>query len=209
MPKAHGYLTPASLLHVRDVLSATLAPRGSGRTWCTAALLGLVVSCAPHASEHNRGSTQSARVPPNGLAPDFELPTLDGGSLRLAAHLGKHVVLLDFWSTACGPCFVAMPHLDELYRRHRAQGLLVWGIAIDGPDSEAQIRADVVRLGVSFPILLDQETRVFAMYNLRAGVPYTVLIDSDGFVLSKWDGYTTSSGVAIEAEVLATLAQGR
>src|SRR5690606_2699329 len=46
-------------------------------------------------------------------APDFGLPTVDGGMLTLSDHSGK-VVLLDFWTTWCPPCRKQMPALQEL-----------------------------------------------------------------------------------------------
>ncbi len=103
--------------------------------------------------------------------PDFELTTVDGKSERLSEHLGKEVVLLDFWATFCEPCLAGMPHLDALYRQHHAQGFTVFGISIDGPDSVAQVKTTVTKLGISFPILLDQETRVVAQYNRRPALP--------------------------------------
>ena len=136
--------------------------------------------------------------------PDFELSTITGQSERLSAHLGKEVVLLDFWATFCAPCLSAMPHLDELYRKQRARGFLVLGIAIDGPDSVAQVRTEVGKLGVSFPILLDQETRVVALYNPKTSAPYSVLIGRDGRILKKREGYT-SGDTALDEDVEAAL----
>jgi thiol-disulfide isomerase/thioredoxin len=48
----------------------------------------------------------------NRLAPDFELPTLDGGRFRLSEHRGK-VVVVNFWTKTCGPCLQEMPELAE------------------------------------------------------------------------------------------------
>ena len=105
----------------------------------------LFASCA---SPSSPGTAERAAVSP----PDFELSTVDGKSERLSQHLGKDVVLLDFWATFCEPCLAGMPHLDALYRAHRQEGFVVLGIAIDGPDSIAQVRTAVSKLGVSFPI---------------------------------------------------------
>jgi len=158
----------------------------------------LLVSCA--------GTGPDGRAAPQVAPPDFELSTVDGKSERLSAHLGKEVVLLDFWATFCEPCLAGMPHLDALYREHRAQGFVVLGIAIDGPDSIAQVKTTVSKLGVTFPILLDQETRVVALYNPKTSAPYSVLIGRDGRILKKQEGYTTGDASSVDRDVLAALA---
>ena len=161
--------------------------------------LPVLISCAAAGAP---GAGEKAQVSP----PDFELSTVDGKNCRLSEHLGKEVVLLDFWATFCEPCLAGMPHLDALYRAHRQEGFVVLGIAIDGPDSVAQVRTAVSKLGVSFPILLDQETRVVALYNPKVSAPYSVLIGRDGRILKKQEGYTTGDSASVDRDVLAALA---
>jgi peroxiredoxin len=141
----------------------------------------------------------------SALPPDFELPRLGGGTERLSAHFGKHVVLVDFWATFCKPCLRAMPDLDALYRARKERGFIVLGVSIDGPGSAAEVRAEVARLGVSFPILLDEESRAVSLYNPRASAPFSVLIGRNGRVLAKREGYTTGSHAALEADIDAAL----
>lgn len=169
-------------------------------------VLGLVVSgCAPAASQTggDQPAPSSAAAPP-----DFTLEALDGSTVTLSKQLGKHVVLIDFWATYCDPCLAAMPHLDALYRKYRERGLLVLGVSIDGPDSIAQVRSEVNKLGVSFPILLDQETRVVSLYNPKTSAPYSVLIGRDGRILSKKEGYTTGDAGALERDLERALSGG-
>lgn len=169
---------------------------------CSCAALALF-SAACGGTRPGVNGADKAQVAP----PDFELATLDGSNERLSEHLGKDVVLLDFWATFCEPCLAGMPHLDALYRAHQQDGFVVLGIAIDGPDSVAQVRTAVSKLGVSFPILLDQETRVVALYNPKTSAPYSVLIGRDGRILKKQEGYTTGDATAVDRDVIAALAR--
>ncbi|MCA9597105.1 MAG: TlpA family protein disulfide reductase [Myxococcales bacterium] len=159
-------------------------------------------------TEPETASTDGAASEPKGARPpDFELPTLTGDTVRLSDHLGKDVVLLDFWATFCDPCLTAMPHLDEVYKKHKDEGFVVLGISIDGPDSIAEVKTTVAKLGVSFPILLDQETSVVALYNPKTSAPYSVLIGRDGSIITKKEGYTTGDSGAVERDVEAALAK--
>ncbi len=47
-------------------------------------------------------------------APDFEIRTLSGETVRLADYRGKYV-LLDFWATWCTPCLKEIPNLKAVY----------------------------------------------------------------------------------------------
>jgi peroxiredoxin len=166
-------------------------------------LVAVVTGCAPAplATATETATSNSA------LPPDFELPKLGGGSERLSSHFGKDVVLVDFWATFCKPCLRAMPDLDALYRARKARGFVVLGVSIDGPGSAAEVKAEVARLGVSFPILLDEESRAVSLYNPRASAPFSVLIGRDGRVLAKREGYTTGSHDALERDVDAALSR--
>jgi peroxiredoxin len=162
----------------------------------------LMLGCGAPAPAGSAASSAQAARPP-----DFELPTLDGGSVRLSDHLGKDVVLLDFWATYCEPCLRAMPHLDDLYVKHRARGLVILGVSIDGADSLPEVRAEVQKLGIRFPILLDQETRVVALYNPKTSAPFSVLIDRQSRIRVKREGYTTGAAAALEQDLDAALSQ--
>jgi peroxiredoxin len=140
-------------------------------------------------------------TPKGPRPPDFELDTLDGDSIRLSQHLGKDVVLIDFWATYCDPCLAAMPHLNDVYRTHREQGFIILGVSIDGPESIAAVRTTVSKLGVEFPILLDDESSVVAKYNPKLSAPFSVLIGRDGSIIKKQEGYTVGKGEQLEADI--------
>ncbi len=168
----------------------------------TLALVAVANACG--GASATGGATESP-ASTAGAPPDFQLETLTGETVRLSDHLGKEVVLVDFWATFCEPCLASMPHLDALYKKYKDKGFVVFGVSIDGPDSIAQVRNEVQKLGVTFPILLDQETRVVALYNPKTSAPYSVLIGKDGHVRQKREGYTTGSAAALEADIEAAL----
>jgi peroxiredoxin len=139
-------------------------------------------------------------------APDFTLPALDGKSVRLSEHRGK-VVLIDFWSTTCDPCMVEMPHLVDLYKKHKDKGFVVLAISLDGPESRAQVSSVVHDKNMVFPVLLDEETTVVGKFNPKKEMPFAVLVDRDGSIVHKRGGYTVGDEKKLVEEVERVLAQ--
>ena len=62
----------------------------------------------------------------NQPAPEVDLPTLDGGRVRLNQFRGK-VVLVNFWASWCVPCRKAIPHWKEVYKQYGGKGLEIVG----------------------------------------------------------------------------------
>jgi peroxiredoxin len=141
-----------------------------------------------------------------GSAPDFELPSLDGTSVRLSEFRGK-VVLIDFWSTTCDPCLAEMPHLVDLYKKHKDGGFVVLAISLDGPESRAQVSSVVHDKEMIFPVLVDEETSVVALYNPKREMPYSVIVGKNGSVVWKRAGYQPGSEAQITTEVEKALAK--
>ena len=99
-----------------------------------------------------------------------------------------------------------MPHLERLYKTYREQGLVVLAISMDGPESSANVDPHARRYGLTFPVLLDEETRVVGVYNPKRTAPFTVLIGRDGVVAKRREGYHAGDEVGLEAEIRALLA---
>lgn len=136
-------------------------------------------------------------------APDFSLPTLDGGSVSLRDFQGEKVVLIDFWSTTCDPCLQEMPELVKIYDQKKAKGFVVLAISVDGPDTASQIPAKVKATGMNFPILLDEETEVMDRYNPKGEMPFTVLVDKSGKIVLKRAGYQPGDEKSMQSLVEA------
>jgi len=141
----------------------------------------------------------------SGQTADFALRDTEGRLVRLSDHRGK-VVLVNFWATWCVPCAAELPHLQRLYEAYGDQGFVVLAISMDGPESVAEVVPRARRYGLTFPVLLDEETRVVAVYNPKRSAPFTALIDRDGTVAKTREGYSAGDEIAIEADIQALLA---
>jgi len=141
-------------------------------------------------------------------APDFTAREIDGATFRLSDHLGKEVVLLDFWSTFCEPCKAEFPHLRALYDRQRARGLLVVGVAMDGPETVADVPAFVKRFDVDFPVVVDDDSRIASLYNPKKSMPLSVLIDRAGRIAVVREGYNAGDEQLVADDVAAALGAG-
>src|SRR5947209_3250736 len=68
---------------------------------------------------------------------EIRFTALDGREVDLAKMIGK-VVLVDFWSTSCGPCVGEMPTVKAVYQKLHDQGFEIIGISLD--DKESALR---------------------------------------------------------------------
>jgi len=124
-------------------------------------------------------------------APDFSLAMLGGGKKALADYRGK-VVLLHFWATWCVACRHEMPQIEQLWRRHRDDGLVVLGVNVDRGNLPS-VRNFVHERNLNFPFVLDPEGTVRNRYEVRA-LPTSYLIDRNGKIIGriigerKWNG---------------------
>ena len=138
--------------------------------------------------------SRQARVPPGvhvanvgDLRPDVALLDLDGRERRLSGYQGRRV-LLNFWASWCGPCQAEMPALNAAQRKFADQGAIVLGIAMDEPSN---VRAFLTQHPVSYPILLgrlDSPSTVLRFGDLDEVLPYSVLLDENGRIVTTHRG---------------------
>lgn len=75
------------------------------------------------------GMTIAAPAPrPADIPRDF---TLSNGVRATLDQLRGNVVIINIWATWCVPCRAELPLLNAYYRRHRGEGLIIIGIAVD------------------------------------------------------------------------------
>ncbi|MFC1994739.1 redoxin domain-containing protein [Chloroflexota bacterium] len=147
----------------------------------TIVLCALIFACAalPACGQTAPGTT-APRIAPEGgaLAPDFTLPTLDGGTATLSDLQGRPV-LLNFWASWCPPCRAEMPYLQSVWEKSKDGDLVM--LAINKGEQKQKVRDFVTSLGYTFPIGLDTDTLVAHAYRAYS-IPRTFFIDRSGVV---------------------------
>jgi len=139
-------------------------------------------------------------------APDFELRSLDGHTVKLRDLQGKPV-LLNFWATWCAPCRVEMPWLVELDQRYRAQGLQIVGISLDDSGSTKEVSTFVTQRGVQYQILLGDSATANEYGGVRF-MPQSFFIDADGKIRKATTGLIGKQSLEDDARALLSSRSG-
>ena len=136
------------------------------------------------------------------IAPAFTLVALDGKKVSLAQFRG-HPVIVNFWATWCGPCKLEMPWFEEMNQKYKGQGLVILGLSQDTGTSTEDIAKAVKKLGVTYPILLPDDS-IPKLYGGVDYLPETFYVDSKGTIVDETAGAPTRD--QIEANIQKILA---
>jgi len=143
-----------------------------------ALMLGVQLFWAAPASATLEGSKLKKGQP----APDFTLQDLDGKTWKLSELKGKKIVMIDFWATWCNICKREMPILQKVYEEYRGKGVEFFGIALE--ENIAGIRKVIKEKGVTYPILVDKDTKVATeIYQLSGPIPFKLIVDKSGTIV--------------------------
>jgi peroxiredoxin len=112
-------------------------------------------------------------------APAFTATRLDDTPFDLTDHLGKDVVILDFWATWCGPCRQALPILSGVAAEYKGRGVEFF--AVDLSETPAEVQQFLDDSGLDVPVVMDADGSVAEKYGVEA-IPQTVIIGRDGVV---------------------------
>jgi peroxiredoxin len=175
------------------------------RSFIVSTALVLACGCEQGANPKNPSDTPRAAAGTGATASDFSARDIDGKTVRLSSYLGKQAILLNFWQTWCEPCIAEFPHLRRMYDANKAKGFMLFGVAMDGPETVANVAAFARRNQLNFPVLLDEDSRVASIYNPKKSVPLSVLIDRTGKIAVIREGYNPGDEEYLAQEVAKVL----
>ena len=120
---------------------------------------------------------------------DTDLFDLQGNKHRLAELKGKHI-LIDFWSSGCGPCIMAIPEMTEIASAYKDK-LNIVSISTDNKKvwEEASEKHPMTWNNWND---FKGDAGLYANYD-QGAIPGYTLISPEGIVLAQWTGYGKGS----------------
>ena len=134
-------------------------------------------------SADRSGASTAGKIPApqqGFLAPNFELKTPTGESVKLSDLRGQ-AVLVNLWATWCPPCRTEMQAIEKVYNEYKDQGFTVLAVNMTYQDSQLEIMPFVNEQGLTFPILLDETGDMANAYQLKS-LPSSYFINRDGII---------------------------
>lgn len=132
--------------------------------------------------------TNTAPADLNNLPVEGVMPPLTGATTWINSppltreQLRGKVVVVDFWTYSCINCLRALPYVRAWAEKYKDQGLVV--IGVHTPEfafekSEANVREAVARLGVAYPVAMDNDFAVWRAFKNQYW-PAHYFIDAQG-----------------------------
>jgi thiol-disulfide isomerase/thioredoxin len=129
------------------------------------------------------------------------LEQLDGSTSKLSDFLSKGPVYISFWALWCEPCKLELRALKSFAKEHAAEPFTILAVNQDSPKSLAKVKAYVRSQGYPFPVILDPNTQILQAFNGQ-NLPFSVLIDRSGKIVSTRTGYLAGDEKEITKEIL-------
>lgn len=120
--------------------------------------------------------------------PDFSLKRIDGSTFKLGDHLGKKVIVIDFWATWCKPCKKLLKKLNRIYLDYKDH-IEVLAISTDDTSAFSRVESCIKGKRFSFTVLLDPDSAVTRIFNPSLKIPFTVIVDKNGDIVYSHTGY--------------------
>lgn len=114
---------------------------------------------------------------------------IKGQSVDLADGKGKNIYVVEFWATWCPPCRTSIPHLTDVQKKFKDQGVVLIGIS---NEKVPTVRKFVEKMGekMDYVVAVDDADKTSQGY-MKAfgirGIPHAFIVDKQSRIV--WHGH--------------------
>lgn len=136
-----------------------------------------------------------------GTAPELDFLWMSSGKAQKLSDLKGKVVVLDFWTTWCGPCVASFPNVRELQKRYKNSDVVILGVSslqgrhvdrssgksqvVDtkgNPEEEFKLMKQFMKeMDITWTVAFSAQPVFNSEYGVN-GIPHVVIIDTEGRV---------------------------
>jgi len=123
--------------------------------------------------------------------PSVNLKTIDGKTVNTAelSNDGKPFII-DFFATWCHPCNRELDAIAEVYEDWQKEtGVKIIAVSIDQAQNINKVKPLVDGKGWEYEVLLDPNSDFKRALGIQM-IPYTLIVDGQGNIVYKHNGYT-------------------
>ena len=152
---------------------------------------------------------------PRGMAQnlstvDFRLQDVQGKErsfqelLKEKKTIGKGVIIVSFWALWCEPCKQELKAMKPIFEKFREKNFTYLAISVDNIRSISKVKNYVTAQNLPYEFWLDPSNEVFKKLN-GTGMPYALIIDTDGKLIGKHQGFLAGDEKGVEEEIKKAL----
>jgi len=131
------------------------------------------------ASEELEETEESSEQENIAYSNDFSLKDIDGNTVSLSNYQGK-IVVLNFFSTWCGPCIAEIPDFVEVYNQYKDRNIQFVGVSLDS--DMGALKQFISENKMNYPVVVD-DGNVSDIWSIEF-IPTTYILDRNGNMLN-------------------------
>lgn len=140
--------------------------------------------------------------------PAVTIQDIDGNAVKVdTLSNGGKPMIIDFFATWCKPCNRELSAINEVYEDWQDEtGVKLIAVSIDQAQNIHKVKPLVDQLGWQYDILLDPNSDLKRALGVQL-IPYTLVIDGQGTIVYRHQGYADGAEEELIDEVRKLLKQ--